>query len=362
MTGSRPMDICNRTLKTSRRKFVAGAAGLAAGTMLGAPAILRAQPSRMIIPNSGGALEEAYREAYFKTFTEQTGIEISGGPYVGVGKVKAMVENNAVDVHTLNIDAAEAAVAAREGLLEPIDYSIVDPNNMMIPEARKEFFILADVAAYNMAWNTNSFTNETRPKDWAEFFDPEAKPGQRSLWKLAPQTLEVAAMGGGQPREDLYPIDVDLALEMLSRIRDQITWWDSGAQSAQLLIDNEVDVGTTWNGRVYQPKEDGAPIDYTFDHCLHVFDAFIIPKGAPNVEESMMFLANLVKPENQATFSRHIPYGPVVPAAFDMLDEATKARLPNSPQNSTTAVPINVEYWAESGAELYDKFNRWLLG
>ena len=73
-------------------------------------AIVRAQPATMTIPNSGGALEEAYRVAYFDTFTAKTGIKILGAPYMDTARVKAMVENNAVDVDVLNIDATEAAV------------------------------------------------------------------------------------------------------------------------------------------------------------------------------------------------------------------------------------------------------------
>ena len=362
MSASNTRSMLNRS-GLSRRSFVAGAGGFALGAgTLGAPRLLRAQPSRMVIPNSGGALEDAYRKAYFETFTAETGVEISGAPYAGIGRVKAMVENNAVDVDTMNIDAAEAAIAAREGLLEPIDYSIVDPDNLMMPEARKEHYILADVAAHNMAWNANAFTEETRPKNWEEFFNPEAIRGQRSLWKVAAQTFEVAAMGAGQPKDALYPLDLALILATLDKIRDRVTWWDSGAQSAQLLISNEVDVGTTWNGRVFQPKRDGAPVDFTFDHCLYVYDAFIVPKGAPNPEWSMRFLANLVKPENQATFARNIPYGPVVPSAFDLLDADTISQLPNAPENSGNAVSIDVEYWAENGSELFDAFNRWLLG
>ncbi|MGD9508472.1 MAG: extracellular solute-binding protein, partial [Geminicoccaceae bacterium] len=179
---------------------------------------------------------------------------------------------------------------------------------------------------------------------------------------LAPQTLEVAAMGGGQVREKLYPIDLDLAFKMLDGIKSNLTWWTSGAQGAQLLIDGEVDMGTAWNGRLYQPKLDGAPIDYTFDEALYVCDSMVVPKGAKNKKEAMQFLANMMDAQNQATFAKHIPYGPVNTKAFALLDAERLALLPNSEQNSKTAVFQNFDYWAAEGDAIFDRFNNWLLG
>ena len=115
--------------------------------------MLRAKPERMTIPNPGGALEEALKVAYFKSFTEKTGIEILGAPYADTAKIKAMVENNAVDTDVIFTDATEAAILAKLGLLEPIDFSVVD-KALFIPEAVHEHYLLADVAAYAMAWNT----------------------------------------------------------------------------------------------------------------------------------------------------------------------------------------------------------------
>lgn len=350
----------SRRSTLDRRRVLKGMAATSVA-LAGFPHIAKAKPATMTVPNSGGALEEAFKVAYFDTFQKKTGIQILGAPYMDTARVKAMVENNAVDVDILNIDATEAAALARLGLLEPIDYSHFD-KSALLPAAAKEHYVLVDVAAYIMAWNTKTFTAETRPKNWAEFFDPAAKEGQRSLWKLAPQTLEVAAMGGGQARDKLYPIDLDLAFTSLDRLKPDLTWWSSGAQSAQLVIGGEVDVGTVWNGRVFKAKNDGAPVDYTFDNALYVCDAMVIPKGAKNKKEAMEFLANMVDAANQATFSKTIPYGPVNTKSFELLDAKTLELLPNSPQNGKTAVFQDFDYWAEKGPEIFERFNKWLVG
>lgn len=343
----------------TRRQVLAGI-GAGAAT-LAAPGLLRAQSvPTMTVPNSGGLLEEAYRAAYFNTFEAETGTRILGAPYMEAGRVKAMVEANAVDVDVLNIDFAEAAVLAREGLLEPIDYSIVD-KTPLLDWAADEFYIVSDVAATVMGWNTQTFSDETRPKSWAEFFDAAAVPGQRSLWKLAPQTLEVACLAAGIPREELYPLDLDAAFASLDRIKPDLTWWTSGAQSAQLLISNEVDVGTAWNGRLHQPRVDGAPVDFTFDNCIFTCDAFVVPKGARNKELAMRFLATILDAQNQAVFAQHIPYGPTNIQAFDLLSPEVLALLPNSPENGATGALQNVAYWAEHGDAIFRRFNEWVV-
>lgn len=356
--GSRGLNSSNPT----RRHLLASAAGLAVALpVIGFPAVLRAKPERMTIPNPGGALEEALKAAYFKTFTDKTGIEISGAPYADTAKIKAMVENNAVDTDVIFTDAADAAILAKQGLLEPLDFSVVD-KSLFIPEAVHEHYLLADVAAYAMAWNTKSMSDDKRPKNWAEFFDPSTKPGQRSLWKYPAQTLEVAAMGAGQGRDKLYPLDLDGAFAKLDAVKSVLTWWDSGAQGAQLIIDGETDVGTVWNGRLYKPRKDGAPVNYTFDHCLYVCDSIVVPKGAKNKAEAMSFIANFTDPKNQAVFCKNIPYGPVNPATFSLLDAETKAALPNAPDNAKTAVFQNFGYWADNGSMIIERFNKWLLG
>jgi putative spermidine/putrescine transport system substrate-binding protein len=343
----------------ARRAVLGGVAS--AATLLAAPTVLRAKPASITFPNSGGALQDAYRTAYMQTYTAKTGIEVLGAPYMDVAQIKAMVDSNAVSVDIINNDATEAAVLAAAGLLEPIDYSIIDKSKLMPEAIVGDYVLLVDFAALVMAWNTRSVTAAQRPKSWQDFFDVKGHPGQRSLWKAASQTLEVAAMGGGQPRDKLYPIDTDRAFKSLTGVRNDVTWWDSGAQGAQLIISGTSDIGAAWNGRLFRPKLEGAPIDYTFDDALLTPDAMVIPKGAKNKKESMEFLANMIEAANQATFSKAIPYGPVNPATFALLTDEEKARLPNSPANKSKIVMQDAAYWANNGATLIERFNKWLV-
>ena len=152
--------------------------------------------------------------------------------------------------------------------------------NAVLPAAAWNDHVYAEVAAKVVAWNTDSF-GDNPPQGWVDMWNMEKFPGRRSLWKQAFQTLEVALMGDGVPKDQIYPIDVaKRGLAALDKIKPELIWWESGGQSAQFLIDGESDVGSTWNGRVYGPKVDGAPVDYTFNDALFVSGAWCVVKGA----------------------------------------------------------------------------------
>lgn len=95
-----------------------------------------------------------------------------------------------------------------------------------------------------------------------------------------------------------------------------------------MLVDGEIDLGTAWNGRVYTPKTDGAPIDYTYDQALYSSDAMVVPKGARNKKASMQFLAHMMEAKHQAAFATLIPYGPVNSKAFELLSADALKVLP----------------------------------
>jgi hypothetical protein len=85
-------------------------------------------------------------------------------------------------------------------------------------------------------------------------------PGQRGIRKSPSGTLEVALLGDGVAPENLYPLDVDRALDKLDTIREQILWWETGAQLQQQLADGEVALSSAWNGRVQKEIDAGTPV------------------------------------------------------------------------------------------------------
>lgn len=352
--------------KITRRTFVKGTVITAAAvSTLSFPWIAQAKPEKLIIPDAGGDLRDAYVKSHYSSFTKKTGIEISPVGYMGIAQLKAMVENKVWGQGDLiAMSAAEAAMAAVQGLAEPIDYDLFD-RSTMAPKTTHEYYLMTLLAASLIAWNTNVYNRQTAPQNWMDFFDKASPPkfkGPRGLWKNATLVMDMAAMGDGVDKDKLYPLDINRSLNSLTRIRDDIYWWEHGAQSAQLLVDNEVDFEFAWNGRVYGPQQEGAPVDYHFNGAVLDGDALIVPKGHPNKKWAMEFAVHMMDPAGQAELSRHIPYGPTNQAANKLISPELHAVLPTGPNNFPKTVMQDFEWWAVNGQTAYDAFNEWMLG
>jgi putative spermidine/putrescine transport system substrate-binding protein len=310
---------------------------------------------QLVFASGGGKLEETYKKTVFTPFKEKTANDIVTTANEGA-KLKAMVEQGQVEWDMMQGPAELLIVFGRQGLFEPIDYANIDKDSML-PGTVNEFFALTDVAAYNIAWNTANLKGNP-PQSWADVW---AYDGRIGLWKRPFQTLEVALLADGVALADLYPLDLDRAFKSLDKIKSKIVWWERGAQGAQVFLDGEVDVGAIWNGRVHQPKLDGAPVDFQFNQAIFVNDAWAIPKGAPHKKEAMELLAFALAPEQQAAFARELPYGPVNKAALALLDDKTKATLPSSEENFKKGRLLDLAFWADQSQAVTERFNSWLL-
>jgi putative spermidine/putrescine transport system substrate-binding protein len=128
-----------------------------------------------------------------------------------------------------------------------------------------------------------------------------------------------------------------------------------------VLIDGDLAAAMAWNGRVYDPKLAGAPIDFHFNQALLVADSLVIPRGAKNKTASMDFIAFAMQPEQQAAFSAAIPYGPVNQKALALIDPKRQAVLPSSSGNLALGSFQDFDWWAENGAKVGERFNEWML-
>jgi putative spermidine/putrescine transport system substrate-binding protein len=237
-----------------------------------------------------------------------------------------------------------------------LDWSLADRSSVL-PGAAHDDYLHAEVVATVLSWNTDSFPKGKEPTKWEDLLDMEKFPGIRGFWKNATQTLEFALLADGVSPEKVYPIDIDRALATLTKIKDKTVFWEHGAQCAQLLIDGEIELGSAWNGRLYDPKKDGAPVDYTFKESLLVTGAWIIVKGTKNAKWAKEFVAHTLDVKNQAEYSNHIPYGPVVKAAYDLIPKERLAVLPDPNMGFWQ----DFAYWAEHGERIHNAFSEWLV-
>ena len=323
-----------------------------------------AQDKTVTIASWGGSYQEAQTKALFEPAAKATGIIVKEETYGGMSDVRLQVTSGAVTFDIVASGSGSAARAGAEGLLEELDYSVIDVTTFY-PALYSKHCVGGDVFSTVYAWNTNTY-GDAGPQSWADFWDVEKFPGSRAYRGKVAGALAPAMMADGVPMDKVWEeLDSEEGiLRAINKVRELkphiAVFWSSGAQHAQLMKDGEVDMTTGWNGRFDNAKKDGGKVAYSFNQALLDYDCFAIPKGAPNKDTAMMFLNEISKAEYQDDLPKYITYGPTNKAAYDtgVITPEVAATLPSSPANAALQLPISLEWyakWETIAAEMYQE-------
>lgn len=355
-------------MSLNRRNFLAGAAGL--GLAAGMPfkaalasianALEAHRGGQLVVTTWGGSTADAFREAYFKEFSERFGIQIIEDSPPKDARIKAMVDagNVTIDIADKGTHAVHALGEA--GLLEEIDYSVIDASG--IPESSVGKYGVGNYSwTQLLAFRTDVYVDK-QPEDVTALFDLENFPGMRGMRDDPVMNLVYALLADGVSPNDVYPLTeekIARAYAKLDTIKDSVIWWSSGAQTQQLLSTNEVSMIGMWNGRVDKLLEEGLPIGVTWKGSQFATDSWIVPKGAPNKEIAMLFIAWYSLAENNAKFSDYITYGPVNRDAFDNVKEERRSLIPSTYIDEMVVCDYN--YWGRNYVQQAERWKEWRL-
>jgi len=350
---------------------------LASSALVAAGFTAQAETSITVV-SWGGAYTKSQVEAYHKPWIAQTGNKIVSEDYNGgLAEVKAQVEAGNVTWDVVDVEYSDAVRGCDEGLLEEIDHSILPPAPDGTPAV--EDFIegsLPDCAVANIVWSTIFAYNHENTQGvtgLADFFDLEKFPGKRGLRKNPKANLEMALIADGVAPADVYATletdeGVDRAFAKLDTIKDDVVWWEAGAQPPQLLADGEVVMTTAYNGRIFNAAAgEGQPFTVNWDGQILDFDLWVIPKGAPNMEAALDFVAFSTDTQRLADQASWIAYGPARKSSGALVglynDGKTEMgpHMPTAEANLATALVNNFEFWADNQDELNERFNAWLV-
>jgi putative spermidine/putrescine transport system substrate-binding protein len=124
---------------------------------------------------------------------------------------------------------------------------------------------------------------------------------------------------------------------------------------------------TAYNGRIFAAAvSEGKPFQTVWDGQVFEYDLFVIPKGAPNLEEAKKFLAFATDTQRLADQAKWISYGPARKSSASLVglysDGKTEMapHMPTNPDNMKNALPSSYEFWVDRDAELNERFNAWL--
>ena len=349
-----------------------------------APALLlatswRAAAESLTVVSWGGAYEQATRRAVLEPFAEESGIDVLVEVYNGgLAQVRAQVETGNVHWDLVDLEMSHVVLGCDEGLLELVEAEDLAPAPDGTP-TEEDFFpgTITDcggafvVYSTIYAYNAESFP-DNKPATIADLFDTEQFPGRRGMRRVAQANLEFALMADGVPISDVYATlgtasGMARAFRKLDTIKDDIVWWETGAQPPQMLADREVVMSTAFNGRIFNAQVmEKQPFVIVWDGQLLDTTAMVIVAGTRNLDAARRLLAYASRPDRQAALSRYISYSPGrlsgaaligthLATGFDM-----QPHVPTSAQNMVRALPINSEWWSDHADEVNERFSAWL--
>ncbi len=338
--------------------------------------------TEMVVVSWGGAYtksqQKAYHEPYMK-MNPDVKIINDDSSNEGASKLRAQAEAGKISWDLVDVLPDDAVALCDEGLALEVD---VDKLLAPAPDgtpASKDFgdalvspcFIPQIVYSTTFGYRTDKVGSEA-PKTIADVFDTKKFPGKRALNKGPIGNLEWALMADGVPAKNVYKIlgteeGIARAFKKLDTIKKDVVWWTKGAQPGQLLADGEVVMASAYNGRLFAAiAENKQPVGMMWDAQLFELDGWIIPKGAPHLEEVKKYLKFATDTQRLADQSKYISYGPARKSSAALVGKHAELgidmapHMPTNPANAKNTLFKDINFWADHKEELAERFEAWL--
>ena len=333
---------------------------IAATVVAGCSGDIPRNTNSMVFASWGGAYQAAVEQAWVEPFSEETGIEVYRDTEPEVARIRAMVETGNIEWDVVTGGGETLMRGADLGLFVEITNDMVDQSGVL-KEVRNAYGIPSEIFSTVIGYARDEFPHGG-PRSFADFWDVERFPGRRALPDRPATVLEAALIADGVATNDVYEVlstgeGFARALDKVRTLKPHVAfWWTSGAQPVQALGSGEVVMALGWNGRFQSGIDDGLDIEISWGQSVAQAGYFMIPTGAPNVEQALQFLNYIVQPEVQARLSEWIAYGPITPSAMEFIEAALAARLPSTPERIERALFMDIEWWAERATEMSEAY------
>ncbi len=335
---------------------------LAAGTAaLAMPALHlgRASGRPFTICSWGGATGDMMKTVAIDAFAKAKSIEIVQAAPINYPKIVSMVQENAVEWDVIAVGGAFAFRSPDS--VEELDYSVINVDG--IDNAwYNERFVTNFAGATLIAYNTDAFTEETRPKSWKDFWNIKDFPGPRALYNTLEGNYEAALLADGMGRSEIYPATsekVERALAKLAEIKPHVlVWWKSGAQPAQLLSTGEVAMSSSWNAPCTARINEGGPLNLTFDDAIIFKNGLNVVKGTSHRELAMEFLNYFLSQEVQDALLQYGgAFAPVRGSSVAKATEADQRFLPTAHLDNALVTDYKSTAWfLDTYSDQWQKF------
>ncbi|MGI5193206.1 ABC transporter substrate-binding protein [Streptomyces sp. CA-288835] len=358
-----------------RRALLRGAGGIAALASLAACGTGTSRSSSaaggkgggktVIVRDSGGAYGAALQKAIYTPFTQETGIQVKV-LNLDDAPLLAQIKQGRPQCDLINNSMMSHLKYVKQDALEALDLDRVKSvKSAKIPENQiSEHAVGHAFYGQCIGYRTDAFGGK-KPESWADFWDTKAFKGGRSM--VSPDgdlpELEFALLADGVPMDKLYPLDVDRAFKVMSRLRGDIKkFWDSGPLPGVLLSREEVTMSTVWDGRLADLQKQNVPVERQLNGMRRQFQGYAIAKGAANVDGAYQLMDFSLRAEIQANVAKAFPSNPSSPLAYDKLTEDERNALSGAPKYYDKGFDADVDWWLKNEAAVTKRWLEWARG
>lgn len=345
----------------SRRRFLGGTLALAAA---GSPLLAACGGSdgkTLTMVTWGGTTATGFEKAYAEPFTERTGIGVDVIEPVDYGKYSAQLNSGNITWDWVDIEGWFAYQNIDKWASLDKEAADIDEDDIVQLPGRdrlQDWGAPSGSYSFVIAYRTDN--EGPHPQSWQEFFDPDAVPGKRSIYNWPYGMLEAALLGDGVAFEELYPLDVDRALDKLDSVRDELVFWNSGAELQQQLTSGAAPFAFAWNNRAAYLGQRGEPVDIEWAENIQDGGYDVSARDNPDNDAVMKFIGFTKGTEPQLQMALQTGYSPAAKSALAKIPE-DKLRWYNAHQpNIDEAVgSLDLQWWADNMTEATDRWNAW---
>ncbi|MFJ4688644.1 ABC transporter substrate-binding protein [Streptomyces sp. NPDC091377] len=308
----------------------------------------------------GSGYQKAQAAAWLEPWAKDAGVKAVEDQPTDYAKIKTMVDAKRVTWDVVDTEPF-FPVGACGTYAEKLDFTKIDRSKFpegtvsdcAVPDAMYSLVLVYDPEKYK----------DAQPSSVADFFDTDRFPGKR----LAPGfatggSIEAALLGDGVTPEQLYPLDYDRAFEKLDTLGDDLSFWETSAQSQQALESRQADMALVWSGRAYMAAKNGSVYKPVWQDNMLAYAVLMVPKGAPNKDLAMDFIGYATSAKGQAAFAEDQPYAAVNSDAEPQLDDLAQQWNTARADIQEQGFYQDVAWWAKHQDEATERWTGWATG
>jgi putative spermidine/putrescine transport system substrate-binding protein/spermidine/putrescine transport system substrate-binding protein len=306
--------------KLNRRHVVAGAA---AGLVLSAPTMIRAQSRELRILTWEGYAEPEWVEP----FEEETGATVS---VVYVGSVDEMFAkmqgSQGADFDVVAFDTSSFARYIDGGLIQPIDMTKVANAANIIPEFQTVEPVMRDAAQYGIpfAWGSLPLVYDAdhfaeAPDTWEVMWDPQYEQQMIALDDANNSIVLAALVLGFEKPYDLSDEQFEqVKQKLIEQKRLLLTYYAGFDEGADIFAQNDIKLAFSMGetmGTLIQDRGVNAMWTIPKEKAIGWLDCWVVSAGATDVDLALAWINACLEPEVGNLLSTKWSYGNTTDAA-----------------------------------------------